>query len=758
MRIKRPFMLFCILIIVVCIAKHYIGEKILPPRELPETAVTLQGRIDAWEVRNERTILYLSEIYFYGDSAKEINNYNSIGVRCYVKAKEDFKLGQAVAVQGFLTLPESARNPGEFDANIYYKSKGYDYVMYEAEILSCGEKFDYMVQGLDEVRRYAQRQLERYLIPEDAGIMSAMLLGDKSLMETETKELYREVGIYHILAISGLHISMIGGCIYKLLKKLQMKPVAAVVISLIFIIFYGVMIGMPPSAFRAIVMFAFGLVAPIFYRSHDKLTSLAFAGACLAVWEPVLMFDAGVQLSFLAVMGIVLLYPTFLDIHRHHMKVADGLWVSFAVTYMTVPVIMRTYYEVPLYSLLANVCVLPFVPVLIGLGLVISIFGGIWSFPAKLSAMVIHMILWFYERILAIFAGRPGNSYVTGAPEIWRIVVFYIVLGIMIWIILKVKRKLLIQSLYSENDYAEGRPQEYIRVQKSIRITMIRVRMAQITIMILLIVIFALPERFDCRITFLDVGQGDGVCIETGEEIFLIDCGSTSKEHLGKYTLMPFLKYRGIDEIDGWFLTHPDMDHTSAFREMCENDGIAKVSVSKLYIPKKLEKEFGDIITLAKKCGIEVMMLDGGEVPECEEIKITVLSPDIDLFYPDENAASLVLYVECGKYDALFMGDAGVTAERSIVRQGIEDVTLLKVGHHGSAIEANTKEFIQVINPAVAVISCGENNVYGHPHTDVTEYLASVESMIVRTDYSGAVTIEMQEGGLKIYSECEDGN
>ena len=143
MRIKRPFMLFCILIIGICIAKHYICEKISPPRELPETAVTLQGRIDAWEVRNEQTILYLSEIYFYGDSAKQIKNYTFIGVQCYVKAKEDLKLGQPVAVQCFLTLPESARNPGEFDVNTYYKSKGYDYVMYEAEILSYGEKYDY---------------------------------------------------------------------------------------------------------------------------------------------------------------------------------------------------------------------------------------------------------------------------------------------------------------------------------------------------------------------------------------------------------------------------------------------------------------------------------------------------------------------------------------------------------------------------------------------------------------------------------------
>lgn len=749
MRIKRPFMLFCILIIIICIAKYYIGEKILPPRELPERAVTLQGRIDAWEVRNEQTILYLSEIYFYGDSAKEINNDNSIGVRCYVKTKEDFKLGQAVAVQGFLTLPESARNPGEFNANIYYKSKGYDYVMYEAEILSCGEKYDYLMQGLDKIRRYAQRQLEHYLMPEDAGIMSAMLLGDKSYMETETKELYREVGIYHILAISGLHISMIGGCIFKLLKKLQMKPVVAVVISLIFIVFYGIMIGMPPSAFRAIMMFAFGLVAPIFYRSHDKLTSLAFAGACLAIWEPLLMFDAGVQLSFLAVMGIVLLYPTFLDIHRHHMKIADGLWVSFAVTYMTVPVIMRTYYEVPIYSLLANVCVLPFVPILIGLGFVIVISGGIWSFPAKISAVVIHMILWFYERILTIFINFPGNSYVTGVPEAWRIVVFYIVLGIMILIISKIKRKLLIQSLKSENDYTEGRPQEYVRVQKRIHKIMRSVHFVQAAIMTFLVILLVVPKQFDCRLTFLDVGQGDGICIETQGEVFLIDCGSTSRDNIGKYTLVPFLKYKGIDEIDGWFLTHPDKDHTSAFMELCEDGDVEEISVETLYIPKALEEEFEEIVMLAERCEIEVIMLETGDKINIEDVMMTVLSPETEQFYIDENAASLVLYMECGGFDALFMGDAGAEAERSIINQGIEDVALLKVGHHGSSIEANTEVFIETISPTVSVISCGKNNVYGHPHEQTIRSLEAVGSNIWITSENGVLEIYTERN--KIY-------
>ena len=710
MRIKRPFMLLCILIIILCIVKYCFDDKISPAGVLPKEAVTLEGRIDTWEVRNGQTILYLSNIYFYDDSVKEITHDNSIGIRCYIEGNHSFKLGQKVAVQGFLSLPETAGNPGEFDAATYYKSKGYDYVLYKGNILVKGNRYDVILQGLDCLRQYAKRQLQRYLAPEDAGILSAMLLGDKSNMEAETKELYRTVGIYHILAISGLHISMIGGCIYKILKILRIKPVWAVLLSLCMLTAYGIMIGMPPSAFRAIVMFGFGLIAPLLYRSHDKLTSMAFAAACMAVWEPLLMYDAGVQLSFLAVLGIVVLYPTFLGIHKHHMQIADGVWVSFAITYMTLPVIMYTYYEVPVYSLFANVCVLPFVPFLIALGLGIIFVGGVWSLPAKIAATVIHIILLFYDKLLQLVACLPGTSYVTGAPPIHRIWLFYVILGITIWVILKVKRKMLIRSLLSENAYEEGRQKEYIKEQVEIRRIMRNVRVIQIAVMVLLIIMLVMPQDYTCRITFLDVGQGDGICVETRNEVYLIDCGSTSKEQVGNYILEPFLKQSGITEIDGWFLTHPDNDHTSAFRELCMDTERSDISIKTLYIPEILKEEFADIIAMAGQKGVDVVFLSAGDVLGTNELAWSVLSPAEQIFYPDENAASLVLYMQCGEFDGLFMGDAGLEAERLVLDAGIEAVTVLKVGHHGSAIDTNSEMFIRETSPTLAVISCGENN------------------------------------------------
>ncbi len=725
----------------ICLVYHYVCNTQSPPGELPADAVILQGRVTAWENRYENNILYLSDIFFYGNSANEIATNNSIGIRCFVTNMKEVKLGQTVAVQGFLALPEEALNDGGFDAARYYGSKGYEYVLYEAKILETGQTYDWLLQSLHSIRNYAVKQLYTYLKPEAAGVLSAMLTGDKSNIDAETKDLYKTVGIYHILAISGLHIALIGGILYKVLKRLRLKSYFAAVISLIVLILYGIMIGMPPSAFRAIVMFGFGLIAPLVHRSHDKITSLAVAGACLILWEPLLFFDGGVQLSFLAVLGIVELYPTFLGLHRHHMRWGDSIFISLAVTYMTLPIVMNTYYEIPIYSLVANIFVLPFVAVLIGAGLVIVLCGAFLGTVAQVAAVPVHCILFFYERVLMFLSGLPGCSYVTGAPDTYKIILFYVVLFGLILGVKRRKRRLLIRSLKSENAYMEGRQEEYVKEQTIIRKAMRHMRLVQIAVMVLLICFLLMPERFDCRITFLNVGQGDGICVETKEAVYLIDCGSTSEKGVGEYALIPFLKHHGIDEVDGWFLTHPDADHVSAFTELCSEENMGGIRVKAVYIPLVLKEEFKDIMILAEKRSIPVVMLETGDEMTSDKMEWHILSPTEHRYYTDENAASLVLYMRYKGFTGLFMGDAGTVAESDIMESGISEVTLLKVAHHGSGIDANSEVFLSAMHPDMAVISCGRYNSYGHPHREVLDRLAECESSIYRTDTDGQISI-----------------
>ena len=139
---KRPFMCFCILLMVISILRFYVIDYGSPPGEMPQEAVTLQGRLDSREIKSGYTILYLSDIFFYDNSVKEISNYNSIGLRCYIEETEDLKLGQQVAVQGFLALPQEAGNQGEFDEPSYYSRMGYKYVLYEGKILAKSRGYD----------------------------------------------------------------------------------------------------------------------------------------------------------------------------------------------------------------------------------------------------------------------------------------------------------------------------------------------------------------------------------------------------------------------------------------------------------------------------------------------------------------------------------------------------------------------------------------------------------------------------------------
>ena len=746
---KRPFMIFCILVMIICMIRLYIFDDAPPPEAIPTESVTLQGRIVDCETDTDRTILYLSDIFFYGDSAKEISNYKIKGIRCYLEENGEYKLGQTVAVQGFLQLPDGVHNDGGFDAAAYYAIQGYEYVLYDAKVLAAGQEYDVIPEILRSIRTYAARQLYTYLDPESSGIMTAMLLGDKSGIPDETKALYRTVGIYHILAISGLHIAMIGGMLYKALKFLRIKTFLAVLISMFVIVLYGTMIGMPSSAFRAIIMFGFGLTAPLLRRSHDKFTSLAVAAACLILWNPMLIKDAGMQLSFLAVLGIIWLYPTFLGLHRHHMKVADGLWVSMAVTYMTLPVIMRTYYEIPVYALVANVCIVPLVPVLMGLGITIIIGGFLPEIILLAMAKIVEWILFYYDKILKIFTILPWDTYVTGAPTMDKIILFYSGLGGLIFFIIYTKRKMLIRSLKSEQAYQEGRQEEYIREQKNIRRKMIRLRVVQVTVMCLLLGMLLHRAPVDCRVTFLDVGQGDGICIEADRSVYLIDGGSTSEDSLARYTLIPFLKYHGITRIDGWFLTHPDEDHISAWMELCRDEEMSGIRVDTIYIPKVLEQEFQPVIALARERDINVVMLNAGDVLQKEDMKWTVISPAENGYYEDNNTASLVLYFEFENISGLFMGDAGTAAEEAVINAQIDEVTFIKVAHHGSGKNANSEMFFEQVKPQLAVISCGKKNLYGHPHEEVLQRLADCNISVYRTDLDHQITIESRN--QKIY-------
>jgi len=749
-RCKRPLLWGCLFGVLCCVLWLQMQSGI--PKGLSVEAgstVVLQGRVDSVERTNQKQILYLSVFPEKGDSAEIFQEKNKTGVICYMKELCDVKVGQLVLLRGKIYETESQSNPGGFDSGRFYASKGYFYVLYEGDVMEQGEEYNIFGDVLCKLRSEISDSLMQHLDKEDYPVMLAMILGEKGKLQTEKKELYQAAGIYHILAISGMHITLLGSVFSAILMKGGMSGKKAAFITAILLSCYGIMVGMPVSAFRAICMFIVLSGSKIWIRGYDMLTAIGVAGFLLVIMNPYVIADSGFQLSFLAVLAIALLVPLFPGKNPRAGGRMDSLRVSAAVTIFTLPVLMCSYHSVSTYSFLANLLILPCMPYLFTAGLLIPVLHPVFPAGADLCGYFCKLVLFFYDKACAFLQALPFSMIVTGDRTALRLGIFYGgMLGFVIWGMRK-KKQLYLQKLQGERLLIEEKGEAFRDSEKKRNKECVKYGLFFYAVLLTLLVILVWPERNENQITFLDVGQGDGCCILTDRgKAYLVDVGSSSEKNTGKYVLIPYLYSQGICKVEGWFLTHPDSDHVSAFMELED-----EVTVEKLYIPRVLHEAFAEVRMHADALGIEVCEVNVGEVLLLDEWEMTVLAPE-DAFYENENAASLVFALTIDGFTGIFMGDAGTQGEQAVLDAGYKNVTLLKVGHHGSSIDTNGEEFIRRLRPVVAVISCGKNNSYGHPHEETIQRLESAGSRIMMTPERGAITMEVGEH-IRIWGEKE---
>lgn len=746
---RRHCMWFCLLGIVVCVVWMYLKELHAPPEYMPLEEITLQGYVSRADCNRERTILYLSDVSGNGVSAEFSNINNCIGVICYLQTKEEVRAGQFVVLKGKLQLIDKEHNPGEFSYRTYYMARGYSHKLLKAELVSASVRYDPLRELLNRFAGHLDETLLSYLSYRDYGTMKAMLLGDKTDLDETSKGLFQEIGIYHILAISGLHITFLGNLIYLLLQKAGVSTRIAMSVSLIMLVLYVVMTGVSTSSVRAVIMFIICLGGKVFLRTYDMLTALTVAAFLTILHNPYVWMDAGFRLSYLAVCGIAILYPALPGVNARRIRIIDSVWSGLATWMLTLPVIIGIYYEISLYSIPVNLLVLPSVSYVMLLGVGIVFFDPFLPLAAQLCANGCHIFLEYYDTIVKFASALPFGSIVTGKPTVLQSVAFLSgVIGISC-LFRKIKRKYYLSELKLEQ--LKRRLSEEVYRERVVKLRR-KYALAMWTEVFLLggllLLLFADPLEREDEITVLDVGQGDAICMNFGEEgVYMIDGGSSSRNTVGEDVIYPFLKSRGIDRIDMWFLTHPDSDHVSAF---LENEAEMQIRVGQICIPGVLWEEFKEIRQIADKNNVKVCVLFAGDVIQLGQWRIEVVSPCENVSYADTNAASLVLSVSNGEFSALMMGDAGIEAQEAVFEKGIREITFLKVAHHGSAKDTNTREFLQTVSARIAVISCARNNMYGHPHTETLQWLEESNSDIYRTDLQGAICIRIGEDSVVV--------
>ncbi len=648
------------------------------------------------------------------------------GVLCYMgegELSEKFlPMGSLVIMQGEYRAFTHATNPGEFDAADYYRIMGQQGRIMKCRCVAVSGTYDVFRENMYRLREYLSLLMDACYDAQDASVMKAMLLGEKGTLDAELKELYQQNGIIHILAISGLHLSVIGMGCHKLLKKMRLPNVVNITLTIGLMYCYGTMTGMGISMFRAYLMFAIHLCAKVVGRTYDLLTAVTVAAIVILVQQPLYLKHSGFLFSFGAICGIGIFLPAVQENLFGKSKTEKMLLSGVAISVSTLPVYLIFYYEFPPYSVLLNLIVIPCMTFVLLCGLSGIGLASILLPLGEAAAYPVHLFLTFYEKCCDICLKLPDNRWVTGCPKPWQIILFLGILGLLVgW-----NRRL--PKLY----FWQG------------------------VLCALLALTIKLPQGL--QITMVDVGQGDCIYLteDSGVHI-LIDGGSSNQNNVADYQMMPYLKYEGVSHLDAVVVTHPDSDHISGIRTLLEEMGTSGISVGVLYLPDVgaggRNESYHELEYLAKSADVPIRYIGAGDVLQCGEIMLTCLHPKKGWNTTDINAYSTVLYLTYGNFTALFTGDVEGAGEKMVLEvvedKSLHNITLLKVAHHGSK-NSTEETFLRSVGPEIALISSGRNNRYGHPHKELIERLEDCGCLIYRTQESGAVTVRVRGGKVKV--------
>ena len=624
----------------------------------------------------------------------------------YMSTSEKPILGQDVVLSGVAALPEHATNPGGFDAADYYKAKKIFMFLKDASYVETGVKKSELLNTLHGIKERVTSVYDQTFEPKAASVLSAMVLGDKRGLDRDTRNMYQLNGIAHILAISGLHIAILGMTLFEWLRKRTGSYRISGCVAMIVVVFYGIMTGLSGSTSRAVIMMGLVMIGKAKGRSADLLTSAGIASICMAVWNPYVIRDAGFQLSFAAVAGLAVIHPVYVQTFGKKGRLRQAFGVSLSSSLATLPICVFYYYQFPLYGILLNLLVVPLVSCLLMSALVTAGCGIISIKAAELAGIPAHFILILYERLCGLSEKIPFSSINVGHITVRMVLVYYLGLGVVLFILRCYAGEKNSSQSTDENNSAGEEVNKSMRKSLGRDLTKpMRKKSGRcgryLYGIILVILLTALYEYANLDrsfgTVFLDVGQGDGILIRTEQGTsILIDGGSTSNQRVGEYVLLPAIRYYGMSELDYVFVTHGDADHISGIEYLLNAEHIG-VRIRNLVLAKYGDRQgLANIETLAKEKNINVVYMEAGDkIQEKQNPDMAGLT--LECLYPsgstleakqvvEREADSIAEAKQVAEREADSIAEAKQVAEREA--SGITDDKKIAIGLD-NAITAN---------------------------------------------------------------------
>lgn len=704
---------------------------------------------DGQEIRLVGEVAWIEEkprcVYVYLTDCVLSSRMPCNDVLAYASTGE-FSVGQILTVRGMVALFRGAPNEGGFDAARFYQSRGIDFSLRDCRVERVCREARPWQRALFGLRARLQRSIEECGGAD--GLLAAMLLGEKAGLDSEVKQLYQRAGIGHILAISGLHVTLLGIGFYRLLRRLGLRCSTAGGLAALFVSAYGILTGGSVPTVRAAAMVLLFLFADVLGRGYDMLNALGLVCIVL-LWEnPFLVGYTGFWFSVLAVLGVGAVGPVLTGYAMHsgeeetrppgekkRVRMAraaqESLWMSLGIQLATLPLVAHSYCEIPVYALLINMIVLPLAKYLLALGCAAAVLGMVSAAVGSFFMAGCNRILWLYEMLCDTALKLPGARLIAGCPHPWQILAYYLLLSVLLL---------------------------FMHRRTQARAGPVRV-LAVLCGVLGLSAALVLRPAGGFEIDVLDVGQGDGIYLRTESGISLfIDGGSTDVAGVGANRILPFLKYRGVKKITCWLVSHADNDHVNGLEEVLGSG----YPVEHLILAEaaRWEERTAALAALAERCGTQVHYMQAGDCLQSGETVLRCLYPeggDKSHGNPtsemrggkaDLNALSLVLVLEYRDFRGIFTGDIPEAVERELLeRSACAPVNFYKAAHHGSKF-SNSRDFLQALRPGVAVISYGRDNRFGHPHPEAVERIAESGANIFLTPECGQITVKLRDERL----------
>lgn len=628
----------------------------------------------------------------------------SYRVRAYLKESRDIVPGEGISgtFRFRITTPDGEEN------GTYHPGKGIFLLAYQSGNVTVYRSNTGALRFYPAILAQKVKNILQQFFPEDTfAFAQALLLGDTGNLDYETLTAFKVSGIRHIVAVSGLHISIFYGLISALtFRRRYLTAIVGIPVLLLF----AAMAGFTPSVTRACIMVWLMMLSTAFRREYDGGTALGFACLVMMLVNPYVITSAGFQLSVASVAGIFLFSAPIRQWLQSWMGEAKGKsakallsrWfcssvsVSLSAISLTTPLCAWYFGTVSLVSALTNLLTLWAISGIfygiIAVCVVSLLSVGAGSFLAGVVSWLIRYVLF----VAKVLAGLPLSAvYTKSVYIIWWLVFVYLLLAVfLLW-----------------------------RKEHALQLICCSI----LGLCVALLCAWTEPWTDECRVTVLDVGQGQCVLLQGEGRTYLVDCGGDDPQDAAD-TAAETLLSMGISRLDGIILTHYDADHCGGIPCL-----LSRVDTDLLLLPDVAAENADELATLAEDGVIWIL----NDRKLCfGNAKMTVFGP----FYSTAtNENSLCVLFETENCAILITGDRSAFGERMLLRENmLPRVDLLIAGHHGSK-SSTSAELLEAVQPRVAVISVGEDNGYGHPSEEVLNRLAEFGCTVYRTDENGTI-------------------